>query len=65
MSKISQLGDDLITVASRLEAIERHLARLTCPRCTQAAPPPPRWPGDVRSCDTRPGHTCGRWTWAR
>jgi hypothetical protein len=36
------------------------LNRVACPRCSQPAPPAPRWPGDPWSRDRRGAHSCGR-----
>ena len=36
--------------------------RLACDRCSTPPPPAPRWPGDRWATDTRPPHTCGRWS---
>jgi len=36
------------------------LRRALCPRCSQPAPPPPRWKGDPWARDRRGPHSCGR-----
>jgi hypothetical protein len=36
------------------------LNRVACPRCSQPAPPAPRWPGDPWARDRRGPPSCGR-----
>ena len=40
-------------------------AETRCRRCQLEPPPLERWPGDPRSRDCRPAHSCGLAKWLR
>ena len=56
------LSKRLDNVLSRVVRLE---AQTFCMRCRREPPPLERWPGDRRSLDARPPHSCGRPRWAR
>ena len=44
------------------DEVEELRTRMDCDACSAPAPPTPRWPGDKWARDTRPPHTCRRWS---
>jgi hypothetical protein len=55
--RLDMLGESVQWLADQLDALT---SRQTCRRCTEPAPPEPRWPGDLWARDSRGPHTCGR-----
>jgi hypothetical protein len=61
-------SQDTARLQKELDAVKNEVAALrarqTCRRCALEPPPPERCPGDRRSEDHRPRHTCGLQGWS-